>query len=480
MKRRQFVKTASAFAAGGLLAAPMVSRARADADEAVDAVIVGGGASGLAAAWMLQEYDIRVLEAEPVLGGRTIGGTWNGFSYPKGTEYVGEPEGPLAAWIDDLGLEPVPVPPPTGAVARNGRIWSGRDILGFLPDEKALEDYARLAELLEDLNDTGLGDAAFEGPEAMARFAKWDRISVGQWLAQEEIHPAVRALVDVENRGLFGAANADLSFAWNVPEMAWNLYDPDAAYDSGVYTFPHGLEEIIATAGQGLGPSVIRTGAWVEGVAADGGGEHPIHVTYADATGRHALRARACILTVPAPVAAAMAADCLPSETRRALASVGYAPYVTVNLMLKRRVLYESWSVAALGEVFATLYDAVRLQVPADYDGPAVLGVYVPPAQAADRSLLALPDGAIVDQVLDGLAAYVPDIRELVVAFDLQRFDHAFPVFGPGYTDVLAVLKRDGGNDVPVFLAGDYMVYATFDGAVQSAVEAVDRLERYF
>ena len=474
--RRRFVIGATAFGLGGVLAGPRLGHGGQETDGPLDAVIVGGGASGLAAAWLLKDYRVRLLEAEAVPGGRTISGQWKGFHYPKGTEYIGRPEGALAEWIGDLGLQAVPIPPPTGGVGRGGRIWTGRDILGFLPDDKALDDYERLADLLETLNEQGIEDAVAEGAAAMARFRDLDRVSVEDWLRRENIHPLVRELVDVENRGLFGAANADLSLAWNVPEMAWNLYDPEEAGDSGVYSFRHGMHEIIAAAAKGLGPSVVRTGARVERIALDGGDEFPVRVT----CGRDTLRARACVLTVPAPIAADIAAEALSRGVREALLSIPYAPYVTVNLMLEHRVLHESWSIATIGEFFVTLYDAVRTQVAEDYAGPAVLGVYIAPERASDRSLLAMPDEAIVARVLDGLRKYVPDIRDLVIGHDVQRFRHAFPVFRTGYTDALRTLDTDASVQGPLVLAGDYMVYATFDGAVESAVRAVERLDAYF
>jgi len=183
---------------------------------------------------------------------------------------------------------------------------------------------------------------------------------------------------------------------------------------------------------------------------------------------------------VPAPIAAAVAEPILSGSARRTLVSVPYAPYVTVNLMLKRRVLHETWSVAAIGEVFVTLYDALRTQVAVDYRGPAVLGVYVAPERAGDRSLLALSDKALVQRILDGLERYVPGITGLVVDADIQRFTYAFPVFDTGHTKRLLALADDDSVAGPLVLAGDYMVYPTFDGAVESAVNAVDRLEDYF
>jgi len=132
MDRRRFLTGVSALGLGGWLAQPRTGAASDGGDRRLDAVIVGGGASGLAAAWLLKDYRIRVLEAESVAGGRTIGGQWRGFHYAKGTEYIGEPEGALAAWIDDLGLKALAIPPPTvrpspaGSPRKASIPWSAR------------------------------------------------------------------------------------------------------------------------------------------------------------------------------------------------------------------------------------------------------------------------------------------------------------------------------------------------------------------
>jgi len=368
MKRRWFLTGVSALGLGGWLAQPRAGIASDGDAQPLDAVIVGGGTSGLAAVWLLKDYRIRVLEAEGTAGGRTIGGQWRGFHYAKGTEYIGQPEGAVAAWIDDLGLQPIAIPPPTGGVAMGGRLWTGRDILGFLPGP-ARDDYERVAERLEALHESGVGAAVDAGAEGVARIKPWDRRTVAGWLAEEAVDPLVRELIDVENRGLFGAANADLSLAWNVPEMAWNLYEPDEAEVSGVFSFRLGMQEITTAASRGLGPAVVETGARVERIERTTDRSHPLRVHYRRAGQRVSLETRACVLAVPAPIAAAIGEPVLSGSAHRTLASVHYAPYVTVNLMLKRRVLHETWSVAAIGEFFVTLYDALRTQVAPDYQG---------------------------------------------------------------------------------------------------------------
>ena len=61
----------------------------------------------------------------------------------------------------------------------------------------------------------------------------------------------------------------------------------------------------------------------------------------------------------------------------------------------------------------------------------------------------------------------------------MHRFEHAFPVFRPGYLEVLEALYRNPTARGPLVLAGDYMVYPTFDGAVVSGVRAAEAVEAY-
>jgi len=113
------------------------------------------------------------------------------------------------------------------------------------------------------------------------------------------------------------------------------------------------------------------------------------------------------------------------------------------------------------------------------YTERGILGVYFAPERAADRSLLRMSDRRIVDTTVKALARYDPDIAAKVVGFDVHRFEHAFPVFRPGYLSILESLYRDRTARGPLVLAGDYLVYPTFDGAVASGVRAAEAVDAF-
>jgi len=56
-----------------------------------DVVVIGGGISGLSAAWKLHQAGVKVLvlEARDRVGGRTLTEHWNGVQNDSGGAYVG-------------------------------------------------------------------------------------------------------------------------------------------------------------------------------------------------------------------------------------------------------------------------------------------------------------------------------------------------------------------------------------------------------
>lgn len=71
-----------------------------------DVLVVGGGPSGLIAAWMLRDLDVLVLEKDRVAGGTSKSESWNGIPYALGAAYfaVPEPGTPIDRFYRALGM----------------------------------------------------------------------------------------------------------------------------------------------------------------------------------------------------------------------------------------------------------------------------------------------------------------------------------------------------------------------------------------
>src|SRR4051794_36022064 len=87
-----------------------------------DAVIVGGGVSGLAAAWDLRDRDVVVLEASDRVGGRIRSELRDGVWLNFGAHVFSGPESAAGRLITETGTTAVPVPGRLAAVALRGRI----------------------------------------------------------------------------------------------------------------------------------------------------------------------------------------------------------------------------------------------------------------------------------------------------------------------------------------------------------------------
>src|SRR5437773_9955769 len=74
-----------------------------------DVVIVGGGVSGLTAAYLLRHRDFLLLEKEPHWGGNAHLETYQGQAYATGAAFVDGDERASLDLAHELGLEMLPV-----------------------------------------------------------------------------------------------------------------------------------------------------------------------------------------------------------------------------------------------------------------------------------------------------------------------------------------------------------------------------------
>ncbi len=180
-------------------------------------VIVGGGVSGLAAAFFLRDEAVRVtvLEGSPRLGGKLSVSEIGGIAVDEGAEalLVTRPEG--IALIAEAGLtEQRAVPGPTSSA-----IWT-LGALRPLPRRQFMGVPSDMTELAKSgvLSDEGVGRASqdLELPPT----ARYGDVPVAQYVGARLGEEVVDRLVDPLLGGVYAGRSAELSFEATLPALA--------------------------------------------------------------------------------------------------------------------------------------------------------------------------------------------------------------------------------------------------------------------
>ena len=291
-----------------------------------DCVIVGAGVSGLTAGYYLKDYNIRILEKENRVGGRTVSGNHEEFTYAMGTEYLGLPEDVFEEMIHELGVSPKEIPSPMDAVYYNEEFYYGDDgIARLLIEYSSLGDYndfvSTVLETYEDYENLPDFDSA-------ADIAGLDDLTARQWFVEEEFPTIIIEKYNVMAKGLFGANIDEISALSVLEEIAFDfegaepvkdlddleMSDEKGAEKTDAYTFVTGITEFTNAVGRSLEDRVQLNSlvTAVERTDADA-----FRIKYQDRMGReHALRSKIVILAVPAPVVLQIAPAVIKTEQR--------------------------------------------------------------------------------------------------------------------------------------------------------------------
>lgn len=149
-----------------------------------DTVIVGGGVTGLVAAWRLTQagQDVVVLEARDRVGGRLRSEEHDGSLFEIGGQWVSPDQDALVGLLDELGLQTYPryregasVYVPADGTARR---FTGQGLPVSPDTAMAIE---QLTKTLDDLTAEIDPDRPWDHPEA----ERLDRMSFQQWLEEQ-------------------------------------------------------------------------------------------------------------------------------------------------------------------------------------------------------------------------------------------------------------------------------------------------------
>jgi protoporphyrinogen oxidase len=443
-------------------------------------VIVGGGISGLSAAWRLRQRgfaDFVVLEMENIAGGNARWGEHEISPFPWAAHYVPIP-GPdatgLRAFFQDLGVfdgerwnERAVCFAPQERLYIHGRWQDGLEPqVG--PSSRDRDQFARFDDRMRAFRETG----AFTIPSSRGRMTharaseivRLDSMSMAAWLDREGFDsPYLRWWVEYGCRDDYGALLTDVS-AW----AGVHYHAARQSEESGPLTWPEGngwiVRRLLERLGAHLETAVMverleRTGRYWT-VTADNGVWTAEHVIYA------------------AP------AFLLPGLTGGRYAATGleYSPWLTANLVLERwprgsavepawdNVIFDS---PGLGYVVAT-HQSLRMQTPR-----TIWTYYWALAEGSPREnrfwLQQQTWESLAARVLADLRKAHPDIDGCVSRVDIMRLAHGMIRPTVGFLTAASRVRLQEGEDGLFFAHSDVAGLSLFEEAHEGGVRAADQ-----
>lgn len=421
-----------------------------------DAVIVGGGLSGITTAYMLRNKNILLLEKEDRFGGRVESEQIYEMTNNVGTQFFSDVGGSLTNLMDELGIDrlrhkPRHVP---YAFYIDGE---------YYPDLKDLMSFGVHLDRLKLL------------ARAIPRFLTF---------LKPDDHPKRRQLIEQNIVRLYDGLR---------PETQGLIY----SYMRGACLAKPERTSAGIGAALMLGAFFLGENSWVTGgfqqvtdrmlAKLDGVARHRaevteveevdglVRVTYIKDDQQHVVTARGAAITTPAPIVARIVPE-LPEPRRDAFERVKYGPLTMVSLIFDKEVPWNRFFAMGSDDTIFQMVIDQTFNTAAD-DNPAnpvvcnfVISQYPDETDEIQR-FAELSDDQIVEMTLADFTRVVPraeGVDELLIDGKVKRYPIGEIELSPEYyVTLLPHLAEPLGN---IHFAGDYTHPLSFvDGAVHSA-----------
>jgi oxygen-dependent protoporphyrinogen oxidase len=428
-----------------------------------DAVVVGGGIAGLAAAWRLRDRDVVVLEAAERIGGRIYSERRGPYWLNFGAHVFAGAGTATDGLLRETGVRAVPVPGVLTALELSGRVVA-RGRIETYPLRLPLAFRDRVAFLWVGAR-LRLAVAAYDrvmrtGDQQRILAYRGDR-TFSQWLGR------VPAPVDAVLRPTLQRSSAEpeeLAAGYGIGyfHLVW---DRSSGLARNILGGPATLPERIA----GHLGARVRTRCRVTEVVQERDAVRVVHE-------RGEERARYAVVATPAHVTRALVAG-LPDETRDALAQVVYGPYVVAAFATneERPTPWDGiYAVAVARRSFNMLFNSANVLRTGAREPGGSLMVYS--GASLGRRLWDVDDEEVAATYLADLDGVFPGVGALVAETVVHRWEHGLPYVRPGRHRIQSALERPLGR---VVLAGDYLGTRYTDTSIRTGFEAGEAVRRH-
>jgi len=394
-----------------------------------DIVIVGGGVSGLAAAYRLRHYDVLLLEKEPHWGGNAYAMEYEGSTYCTGSAFFYKEDEYAFSLAKEIGLNPLPINSSDASIIRGGLIpdtWG--DGLTRLPYPPLIrEAFKKFRKEMLGIDVEKRGRELFNLP--FSAFMKLYPAEIKQWW-------------DSYGPSNYGATSEEAAAAVGILELQSMVRESHA---DDRYTWPGGLGAVTRKLAEILQPQYgerMRTGATTVAVVNN---KDDVEVTYIEDSQPKTVAAKAVIMATPKFITRRIV-DGLPDKQSDAMRKIRYIPYAVVNLIFDKPVFNHGYDTWCPGNTFTDIVvaDWVIRHESGYKQKYNILTCYTP-MKEEDRGYLLNEIGTrkIAANVLGDFQKLMPELNVDPIEVHIFRRGHPLYMSTPGlYTEVQPLARR--------------------------------------
>ncbi|WP_307796021.1 NAD(P)/FAD-dependent oxidoreductase [Amycolatopsis sp. 195334CR] len=423
-----------------------------------DVAVVGAGIAGLTVAHELRRagLSVRVFEASGQVGGRMATIRHQGYTIDTGTEQIST-EGYRATWEllrrTGLPIADVPAIRSSTGIWRDGRAQPALSALSLRARWQLTRLLLRARRQRRDY-DTDRPEGTPLGSATVTEFTERLHRDLHDYLAQPL------------GAHFFGWRPENSAIA---PMACLLLATGSAGMSTTWRTCTDGMDTLARHLAAQLD---VETDHPVDEVVADGS-----HARVTTAAGT--FHARAAVLCVPAPVAAALHANPDPAAEPY-LAACSFTPMLKLSCLLDRplalkanRPLHALLTPAAEESVLSGVVVDHERHGSRAPDGRGLVSLHAAPPVAAE--LIDAPEGDIVPRLLGAGERFLPGLGVATGEPLIHRFRHGLPEATPAALALRAGFEaRPVG---PVDYAGDWIsLHPSSEGAIRAGALAASRV----